>query len=84
MEAEGEILHIKEKVSPKFEMSAIMKAFDNGPILLFKSVKGYSTKVVANVCATRERICKALNKRRSAIPETYRGLAESNQAKNRK
>ena len=61
MEAEGEVVHIKEKVSPKFEMAAIMKAFDNGPILLFENVKGYPTKVVANVCATRERICKALN-----------------------
>jgi len=74
MEAEGEILHIKEKVSPKFEMSAIMKAFDNGPILLFKSVKGYSTKVVANVCATRKRICKALNTSEEAL---YQKLIEA-------
>ena len=61
MEAEGEIVHIEEKVSPKFEMAAIMKAFDNGPILLFENVKGYPTRVVANVCATRKRICRALN-----------------------
>lgn len=61
MEAEGEVLHIKEKLSPKFEIAAIMKALDKGPILIFEKVKGKSTKIVANVCATRERICKALN-----------------------
>ena len=61
MEAEGEILHIKEKISPRFEIAAMMKAFDDGPILLFENVKGYSAKVVANVCATRKRICRALN-----------------------
>ena len=67
MEAEGEVLHIKEKLSPKFEIAAIMKALDKGPILIFEKVKGESTKIVANVCATRERICKALNVERENL-----------------
>ena len=67
MEAEGEVLHIKEKLSPKFEIAAIMKALDKGPILIFEKVKGKSTKIVANVCATRERICKALNVKRENL-----------------
>jgi len=67
MEAEGEVLHIKEKLSPKFEIAAIMKAMDKGPILIFEKVKGKSTKIVANVCATRERICKALNVERENL-----------------
>ena len=67
MEAEGEVLHIKEKLSPKFEIAAIMKALDKGPILIFEKVKGKSTKIVANVCATRERICKALNVERENL-----------------
>jgi len=60
MEAQGEVVHVKDKVSPKFEVSAIMKNFDDGPILLFENVKGYKTKIVANVCSTRNRLCKAL------------------------
>jgi UbiD family decarboxylase len=61
MEAKGEVLHVKEGLSPRFEIAAIMKAFDKGPILFFENIKGSRTKVVANVCATRERICRALN-----------------------
>jgi len=60
MEARGEVVHVKERVSPKFEIAAVMKNFDGGPILLFEKVKGYEAKVVANVCSTRRRLCKAL------------------------
>lgn len=60
MEDRGEILHVKEGVSPRFEASSIMKAFDKGPILYFDKVKGYQTRIVANVCGTRQRICYAL------------------------
>lgn len=61
MENEKEILHVKDAVSTRFEISYIMKQFDNqGPILLFEKVKDYKTKIVANVCGKRERICEAL------------------------
>jgi len=60
-ERKGQILHIKDQVSLRFEISSIIKAFDGGPILFFDKIKGYTTKVVANVCGTRERICSALN-----------------------
>ncbi|NWG11656.1 UbiD family decarboxylase [Candidatus Bathyarchaeota archaeon] len=61
-QAEKETLHIKNEVSSKFEISSIMKNFDNkGPILLFENINGHQAKIVANVCGTRERICSALN-----------------------
>lgn len=61
MENEKEILHIKDEVSTKFEIAYTMKQFDNqGPILLFEKVKDYRTKIIANVCGKRSRICKAL------------------------
>ena len=60
-ERDGEILHVKDSLSTRFEIPYIMKSFDeNGPILKFEGVKGYKTDIVANVCGTRERICKAL------------------------
>ena len=61
MEEKGEVIHIEDQVSPRYEISSIMKSFDGGQILVFDDVKGYRTKVVANVCGTRERICSALN-----------------------
>ena len=61
-EKEREVLHVEDEVSPRFELSYIMKSFDNeGPILLFEKIKGSKRKVVANVCGTRKRICRALD-----------------------
>jgi UbiD family decarboxylase len=61
MEAEGEVVHIKDEVSPRFEISYVMKALDNGPVFLFNRVKGHSIKAVSNVCGSRKRLCKALS-----------------------
>jgi len=60
MEKQGEVLHIRDRVSPRFEIPSIIQAFSNGPILLFENVEGYNAKVAANVCGTRSRICSAL------------------------
>jgi 2,5-furandicarboxylate decarboxylase 1 len=62
METKKEVLHVKDEVATKFEIAAIMKNFDSeGKILFFENVKNYGTKVVANVCGTRKRMCTALN-----------------------
>ncbi len=61
-ETKKEILHVKDEVSTRFEIPFIMKRFDNqDAILLFEKVKNYETKIAANVCGTRKRICAALN-----------------------
>ncbi len=60
MEKRGEVLHIKNRVSPIFEISAIMKYVPSLPIVFFDNVDGYNVKVVGNVCATRRRLCLAL------------------------
>jgi len=61
MEGRGKVVHVKDQVSTRFEVSSIMKAFDGGPILIFDDVKGHVTKIVANACSTRDMICSALN-----------------------
>ena len=60
MEKSGEVVHVKDKVSPVFEISAIMKHVPGSPIVFFDNVEGYDVKVVGNVCATRRRLCSAL------------------------
>jgi UbiD family decarboxylase len=61
-ETKKEILHVKDEVSTRFEIPFIMKSFDNqDSVLFFEKVKNYETKIVANVCGTRKRICAALN-----------------------
>ncbi|MDH5482598.1 MAG: UbiD family decarboxylase [Candidatus Bathyarchaeota archaeon] len=75
MEKENEVLHVKDEISARFETSFIVKNFDSqGPILLFEKVKTYETKVVANVCGTRKRICAALD---TDQDELYRKLTEA-------
>jgi len=61
MEKKKEVTHVRDRVSTRFETSAIMKSLDCGPILFFDNMEGHTTKIVANVCAARNRICSALN-----------------------
>jgi UbiD family decarboxylase len=61
-ENKKEVLHVKHQVSPMFEISHLMKNFDDqGPILLFERVEGSNRQVVTNVCGTRKRICESLS-----------------------
>ncbi len=61
MEDGKEVVHIRDKISTRFEISLVLNAFPDGPVLLFENVKGHEAKVVANVCSTRGRICSALD-----------------------
>ena len=61
VEREGEVLHVRNELSTRFEIPFIMKELDNkGFVLMFERVKGCKTKVVAHISGTRKRICKAL------------------------
>ncbi len=60
-EKERDVVHVGERVSHRFEISSIIKAFDqDDPLLFFDNVKDCKTRIVANVCGTRERLCRAL------------------------
>lgn len=75
MEEKREVLHIRDAVSTNFEIAYLMKSFDkNGPVLLFENVEDAETRIVANVCGTRNRICEALN---TSQEQLYRKLLEA-------
>jgi len=60
---EGDLLEINEEISPRFEVSAIMKAIDaNGtPAVLFPRVAGYPGKaIVGNILGHRRRLAKVM------------------------
>jgi UbiD family decarboxylase len=63
LEKSNELIRIKDPISVKFEAAAVLKKLDRGPAVLFEKIKERATPVVANVCGTRERICRALNVR---------------------
>jgi len=74
MHRKQQMLEVKEEVSPRFEVSTFMKEFDGGPILYFDNVKGRETKIVANVCGTRQRLCWALDTKTDVL---YQRLIEA-------
>jgi len=63
MEKNGEVLHVKDEVSPEFEVSAVMQFFSgsNAPIIFFDNISGYkNVKIIGNICGARKRLCMAL------------------------
>ena len=74
MEEKERILRVREPVSPRFEVSSILKGFDGGPVLLFENIEGYETEIAANLCGTRQRICSALD---TGLEGLYKKLTEA-------
>lgn len=60
LDKENELIHIREKLSPKYEIPAILKGLDGGPAVIFDNVMGSKVLIVGGVCGTRNRIYKAL------------------------
>ena len=56
----GEVLKQNRLHSTEHDIPALMKKYDNGPILFFGKVKGSDFKVVSGLCGTRERIFRAI------------------------
>jgi UbiD family decarboxylase len=78
MDQEKNVLHVMDEVSTRFEISQVMKGFDDeGPIILFENVRDFDVKVAANVCGTRKRIAKALNADSDGLRERLAGAWRS-------
>jgi UbiD family decarboxylase len=60
VEDNGDLMRIGEELSPEYEISAALKRFDAGKVLLFENVKGHTHSVAGGVCGTRQRIMDAL------------------------
>jgi 2,5-furandicarboxylate decarboxylase 1 len=56
----NELTHIRESLSTKLEVPAVLERLDGGSAVLFEKVKGSNAPIVGGVCGTRDRICKAL------------------------
>ena len=60
LEKSGDIIKIKEPLSPRLEMAAALQRFDAGKAIMFEKTKGFDIKVVGGVCGTRGRILQGL------------------------
>jgi 2,5-furandicarboxylate decarboxylase 1 len=59
LDEKGLLIKIKKPVSVKYEASTIMKMLDGKPIL-FETVKGFKTQMVANISSSRELVALGL------------------------
>ena len=69
LEEDGDLVHIEEPLSPRFEIPAALKRFDGGKTLIFEKVKDHETRVVGGVCGMRRRILGALGVKAESMPE---------------
>lgn len=60
-----QLIHIKDELSVKYEISAFLKALDGDKAVYFDNVKGFYNSVVGGICGTRERIYQALKIKKS-------------------
>jgi UbiD family decarboxylase len=59
LDAEGRLLHVKEAVSPKFEISGLLRQHEGRPVL-FEHVKGSSIPVAGNLLSSMDLLCENL------------------------
>ena len=59
-ESAGELLTVEEPLSTKFEIPAVLKELDGGPVVVFENVEGHDVRVVGGVCGTRDRVQRAV------------------------
>ena len=62
----GALTRISKPVSPKFEVSTLMKMLD-GQVIIFENVQGSTMPIVANLCSTRDLVATGLGIRRSEL-----------------
>lgn len=62
----GALTRISKPVSPKFEVSTLMKMLD-GQVLVFENVQGSTMPIVANLCSTRDLVATGLGIRRDEL-----------------
>ena len=63
LEANGDLVRIKEEIDPNLEMTEIADRTlrGGGPALLFENPKGYDTPLLANLFGTEKRVALGLS-----------------------
>lgn len=55
LEKQGELVHIKKQVDPKFELAAVVSKLDGGKAVVFDKVRSSKISVASNICGTARR-----------------------------
>ena len=69
LEYKGDLVRIKDEVSPVYEITKIEREYDGKSALIFERVKGYQVPVAANIFFNRDCVAHALGIERSGLQE---------------
>ena len=69
LEAQGELLHVRDDVDPYFEISAWLDQLATGRAVQFDAVKGHALRVVGNLLNSRERFAAGLGLSAQALQQ---------------
>ena len=69
IDEKSNLIHVTEKLSPRFEIPSIIKKYDGNSPIIFENVEGYEGSVVANVCSSRESLSSSLGVNREDLHE---------------
>jgi 2,5-furandicarboxylate decarboxylase 1 len=71
LERIGEVRHVTREVSPRFEIAAVAKAMDGGPVVVFDNVDGHDMPVVIGIDGERRRIARSFGETPQSLIERY-------------
>jgi 2,5-furandicarboxylate decarboxylase 1 len=71
LEEMGEVRHVAREVSQEFEIAAVAKRMDGGPVLVFDRVAGYDMPVVIGIDGDRKRIARSFGETPQSLIERY-------------
>lgn len=71
LEQLGEVRHVTREVSPRFEIAAVAKAMDGGPVVAFDRVEGHDMPVVIGIDGERQRIARSFGETPQSLIERY-------------
>lgn len=60
LEKQGDLVRVRREVDAKFELAAVAKKLDGGPVVLFERVRGHALPVVVGVDGTKDRVAQNL------------------------
>ncbi|MEM2140195.1 UbiD family decarboxylase [Nitrososphaera sp.] len=60
LEKQGELVHVKKQVDPRFELAAVVSKLDGGKAVVFDRVRSSKISVASNICGTAKRFHLAI------------------------
>jgi 2,5-furandicarboxylate decarboxylase 1 len=77
VEKAGDVRRVSRRVNAKFEVAAVAKRVDPGPVLFFENVDGYDIPVVVGMDSTRDRIARSIGTTPQGLTDVYAAALKS-------